>query len=92
MSDTARQQPCNHTNSRPTVKRGSSGTAVRQAQCYLNFAMTGDNLVEDGSFGPVTEAATRRFQTCAEITVDGVIGAQTWSFLTFWANSTEHVC
>lgn len=89
---TESQQPCRHTNSRPTLRRGSSGTAVRQAQCYLNHAMTGDNLAEDGDFGPVTDAATRRFQGCAEITVDGIVGAQTWSFLTFWANSTEYAC
>jgi peptidoglycan hydrolase-like protein with peptidoglycan-binding domain len=85
-------QICNHTKSRPTVKRGSSGTAVRQAQCYLNNSLTGQRLAEDGIFGPVTEAATRRFQQCADITVDGVIGAQTWSHLTFWANSPDFVC
>lgn len=92
MTETLRQQPCTHTNKRPTLKRGSTGAAVRQAQCYLNFSLTGKDLVEDGSFGPVTEAATRRFQQCADIVVDGVIGAQTWSFLTFWANSPDHVC
>ena len=85
-------QPCNHTISRPTIKRGSSGDAVRQAQCYLNLSMKETHLVEDGSFGPVTDAAARRFQKCAKITVDGIIGAQTWSFLTFWANSPDHVC
>lgn len=85
-------QPCNHTISRPTIRRGSSGAAVKQAQCYLNLSMQDTSLVEDGSFGPVTETATRKFQGCAEITVDGVIGAQTWSFLTFWANSPDYVC
>ncbi|MCF6525089.1 peptidoglycan-binding protein [Streptomyces sp. JJ36] len=93
MSTTERrQQPCDHTKSRPTLRRGSEGPPVRQAQCYLNYATTGDDLVQDGVFGPVTEAAARRFQRCAGITVDGVIGAQTWSFLTYWANSAEYVC
>ncbi|MGX1887195.1 peptidoglycan-binding domain-containing protein [Streptomyces sp. NPDC055287] len=45
----------------------------------------------DDSFGTVTEAATKRFQKSAAITVDGIVGAQTWSFLTFWANSPDFV-
>ncbi|WP_144385252.1 peptidoglycan-binding protein [Streptomyces sp. SAJ15] len=83
---------CNHTKTRPTIKRGSSGPAVMQAQCYLNNSLTNTNLATDGVFGPVTEHATHRFQTCADITVDGVIGAQTWSHLAFWANSPDFVC
>lgn len=83
---------CNHTRSRPTVRRGSSGAAVKQAQCYLNNSIRGQRLVQDGIFGPVTDAATRKFQQCADITVDGIIGAQTWSHLTFWANSSDFVC
>lgn len=83
---------CNQTIQRPTLKIGSSGSAVRQAQCYLNNSMTGPKLAVDGNFGPVTSAATKRFQQCAGIVVDGTIGAQTWSFLVFWANSTANVC
>ncbi|MFB7466116.1 peptidoglycan-binding protein [Streptomyces sp. NPDC056224] len=83
---------CNYTINRPTIKFGSSGRAVKQAQCYLNRAMSEANLAEDGKFGPVTNAATRRFQSCAGITVDGIIGAQTWSSLVFWANGSDFVC
>ncbi|MFH7598504.1 peptidoglycan-binding domain-containing protein [Streptomyces racemochromogenes] len=83
---------CDYTLRRPTIKRGSSGSAVQQAQCYLNHAMRGADLDEDGNFGPVTDAATRRFQRCAGIVVDGVIGAQTWSSLVFWANTSDYVC
>lgn len=83
---------CNYTIKRPTLRTGSAGSAVQQAQCYLNNAMTGRNLDEDGDFGPVTNSATLRFQRCAGITVDGTVGAQTWSFLVFWANSTGSVC
>ncbi|GHF78263.1 hypothetical protein GCM10018783_55610 [Streptomyces griseosporeus] len=83
---------CNYTNQRPTLKTGSSGRAVQQAQCYLNNAIPGLDLDEDGDFGPVTARATKQFQRCAGITVDGVIAAQTWSFLVFWANSTAEVC
>ncbi|MGW6689560.1 peptidoglycan-binding domain-containing protein [Streptomyces sp. NPDC054961] len=83
---------CHYTINRPTLKLGSSGRAVQQAQCYLNRAMTGTGLAEDGRFGPVTDAATRRFQACAHIVVDGLIGAQTWSSLVFWANGSDFVC
>ncbi|WP_162467070.1 peptidoglycan-binding domain-containing protein [Streptomyces cavernae] len=77
---------CDYTDTRPTLRLGSSGPAVQQAQCYLNQAM-GAGLDEDGDFGPVTQSATQDFQRCAGIVVDGRIGAQTWSFLSFWANA-----
>jgi peptidoglycan hydrolase-like protein with peptidoglycan-binding domain len=77
---------CDFTDSRPSLSLGSSGAAVRQAQCYLNQA-TGAGLDEDGDFGRITQSATRAFQQCAGIVVDGRIGAQTWSFLSFWANA-----
>lgn len=77
---------CDFTDSRPSLQLGSSGAAVRQAQCYLNQAI-GAGLDEDGDFGRLTQAATRDFQRCAAIVVDGRIGAQTWSFLSFWANA-----
>ncbi|WP_390898494.1 peptidoglycan-binding domain-containing protein [Streptomyces fulvoviolaceus] len=77
---------CNYTDSRPSLRLGSSGPAVQQAQCYLNQAI-GAGLDEDGDFGGVTQSATEDFQRCADIVVDGRIGAQTWSFLSFWANA-----
>lgn len=83
---------CSHTKARPTIKRGSSGAAVKQAQCYLNSSLSGKGLTVDGVFGPVTDAAVRRFQGCADITVDGLVGAQTWSHLMFWANSPDFTC
>jgi peptidoglycan hydrolase-like protein with peptidoglycan-binding domain len=76
---------CDYTDRRPTLQRGSSGAAVRQAQCYLNQAI-GADLDVDGDFGQETRRATRYFQRCAEIVADGRIGAQSWSFLAFWAN------
>ncbi|MFF4508219.1 peptidoglycan-binding protein [Streptomyces sp. NPDC001401] len=79
---------CYYTNRRPNLHRGSSGRAVAQLQCYLNAAIDA-GLDEDGSFGGVTRGAVRDFQICADITVDGRVGAQTWSFLSFWANSTD---
>ena len=86
-------QPCSYTRTRPTLKKGSQGDAVKQAQCYLNLSVDAEKkLAEDGDFGSLTDAATRKFQECADITVDGVVGAQTWSFLTYWANSPNYVC
>jgi hypothetical protein len=79
---------CNYTKRRPSLQQGSSGRAVQQAQCYLNQAI-GADLDEDGDFGRLTESATEDFQQCADIVVDGRIGAQTWSFLSFWANSPD---
>ncbi|MGW3036385.1 peptidoglycan-binding domain-containing protein [Streptomyces sp. NPDC001178] len=79
---------CNYTDSRPSLRLGASGPAVQQAQCYLNQAI-GAGLDEDGDFGQVTKSATVDFQRCADIIVDGRIGAQTWSFLSFWANAPD---
>lgn len=87
---------CNFTTSRPTISQGSSGAAVKQAQCYLNDSLnpaTHTPLSVDGSFGPLTNTAVRTFQGCAHITVDGIVGPQTWSFLQTWANNTtNYIC
>ncbi|MFE8959450.1 peptidoglycan-binding domain-containing protein [Streptomyces iakyrus] len=77
---------CDFTINRPSLRLGSSGAAVQQAQCYLNQAIDA-GLDQDGDFGQITQSATRAFQRCAGIVVDGRIGAQTWSFLSFWANA-----
>ncbi|MGW1752526.1 peptidoglycan-binding domain-containing protein [Streptomyces sp. NPDC002092] len=79
---------CYDTNRRPNLRQGSSGQAVAQLQCYLNNAID-SGLAEDGRFGGATRAAVLNFQQCADITADGRVGAQTWSFLSFWANSPD---
>lgn len=38
-------------------------------------------LVADGKFGPLTEAAVRGFQIFVNIRVDGIVGPQTWSHI-----------
>lgn len=83
---------CLYTTAQPEIQEGSSGPAVQKAQCYLNLALSSGPIPEDGDFGPVTDDATRRFQACAGLTVDGLIGPQTWPELIFWANSGAYVC
>ena len=61
----------------PLLRRGSSGTAVRQLQEALAEAGHDPGPV-DGEFGPATEAAVRAFQQEKGIAVDGVVGDITW--------------
>jgi peptidoglycan hydrolase-like protein with peptidoglycan-binding domain len=56
------------------------------------LSLDDEGIPEDGDFGPVTEAATKRFQSCAGITVDGLIGPETWTYLTYWAGSSTYLC
>lgn len=64
----------------PTVARGNTGEAVRQAQRALR--RNPDVVLEvDGIFGASTENATRRFQQANGITGTGVIDGATWKAL-----------
>src|SRR3954469_19868659 len=61
----------------PLLKRGSSGTAVRQLQEALKEAGHDPGPI-DGEFGSGTEAAGRALQQEKGITVDGIVGDITW--------------
>ncbi|MFD0556988.1 peptidoglycan hydrolase-like protein with peptidoglycan-binding domain [Stackebrandtia endophytica] len=63
----------------PTLKSGSSGVAVVTLQHFLNANNAG--LAADGQFGPATNTAVRNFQSAKGLSVDGVVGPQTWSAL-----------
>lgn len=63
----------------PIVQNGSTGEAVKLAQEALNAK--GATLTVDGSFGPLTHEAAVEFQQTNGLTVDGVIGPQTWGSL-----------
>lgn len=58
-----------------TLRRGSSGPTVVVLQRMLG-------IPDDGKFGPGTDAAVRAFQARKGLTVDGVVGPQTWGALT----------
>lgn len=58
------------------VKKGDSGAQVSQVQRKVSGKGKG-KLKIDGKFGPKTEAAVRRYQRKAGITVDGIVGPET---------------
>ncbi len=59
-----------------TLRRGSAGSKVRLWQQALNL-IANARLVEDGHFGPSTQAKTYDFQRYFGIQQDGVVGPQT---------------
>ena len=67
------------------LRRGSTGTAVRELQFYLYLMSAYEPSIPavsiDGSFGAATEAAVQAYQRFAGLTVDGVVGRTTWSSL-----------
>jgi phosphatidylserine/phosphatidylglycerophosphate/cardiolipin synthase-like enzyme/subtilisin family serine protease len=87
---------------RPTLRRGSRGEAVREAQTKLNLIHAHDQqqggtgladcpLAVDGAFGQHTHHATVAFQRVAfpdqPKEWDGVIGPRTWAKLDAFARS-----
>jgi V8-like Glu-specific endopeptidase len=72
---------------RPLLRSGSQGASVRELQYRLNIwiAITPAAglfaLAVDSQFGPRTLQAVRAFQQAAGLTVDGMVGPQTWSRL-----------
>jgi murein DD-endopeptidase MepM/ murein hydrolase activator NlpD len=67
-------------DNRPTLRQGSRGQSVRELQSLLKSKGFDPGPV-DGEFGPKTAAAVRRFQQAAGITVDAIVGPQTWGKL-----------
>ena len=68
--------------SHPTLKRGSKGASVKELQQLL--IKKGYKLPKygaDGDFGNETLEAVKKFQKDKGLTVDGIVGAQTWSKL-----------
>lgn len=61
----------------PTLRRGSSGDAVKTLQTKLNFIGYDCGIV-DGIFGANTERALKSLQDNAGIGADGICGAISW--------------
>ena len=61
---------------------GASGDAVRAVQQFGLVRSPGDTeLVVDGSYGPATKERVEFFQESWGLTLDGIAGPETWSFL-----------
>ena len=63
-----------------TIRYGSSGNDVKKLQEKLNSA--GYKLEVDGQFGSKTQSAVRDYQKKNGLTVDGIVGTNTWGSLT----------
>jgi hypothetical protein len=66
--------------SRPVLKRGSEGPAVRRLQRALTAALPGTVPVR-GHFGPGTVAKVARYQASRGLRVSGVVTPGTWHAL-----------
>jgi peptidoglycan hydrolase-like protein with peptidoglycan-binding domain len=67
----------------PVLSLNSKGPDVTVLQYLLRAARTDwKTLSADGVYGPRTQATVETFQDVASITVDGVVGPQTWEKLT----------
>ena len=71
--------------SEPVLRNGSTGLPVRRLQSRMSAFKSEpdggfpfDTGGVDGRFGPKTEAAVKVLQQQRGITVDGVVGRQTW--------------
>lgn len=63
---------------RPTMKKGSKGAAVQQLQHDLK-ELGYDCGEIDGVFGAMTAAAVRCFQADHKLTIDAIVGVNTWA-------------
>lgn len=67
---------------KPTLRRGDKGEYVKQAQqALISQGYSCGATGVDGDFGRNTEAAVKAFQKAHGLTVDGVIGKNTWNAL-----------
>ena len=63
------------------VQQGSNGDAVRAVQSQMHSRGGGAAIAVDGVFGSMTNDAVRAFQALTGMTVDGIVGPQTWNYL-----------
>ena len=76
----------------PILSEGSSGAVVESLQRVLTNGAPGEWGTTpqgiDGNFGPHTKASVDAFQVWGGVTVDGVVGDQTWSVSLHAASAT----
>lgn len=65
-----------------TIKLGSKGDTVKKLQQLLN-------ITADGEFGIKTDKAVREFQIKNKLTVDGIVGNNTWKALGIIENTSK---
>ncbi|MFE7380191.1 peptidoglycan-binding protein [Streptomyces zhihengii] len=63
----------------PSLREGHAGSHVRGLQTLLNKHSAG--IAVDGSFGAVTDSATRAYQRANRLVADGLAGPVTWEAL-----------
>jgi peptidoglycan hydrolase-like protein with peptidoglycan-binding domain len=65
-------------------------TVVKHLQLMLNQRGGFPILIEDGDFGSSTEASVKHYQQNENLTIDGIVGRQTWtSLLSKWLLQSE---
>lgn len=68
----------------------SGPTVVKHLQLMLNERGGHPVLVEDSVFGSTTETSVKHYQQNENLTVDGIVGKQTWtSLLSKWLLQSE---
>ena len=68
----------NGTIPKPTLKKGSKGTSVKDLQRFLNWYLSG-KLEVDGEFGRKTESALKNFQKRESLVKDGIYGEKSYA-------------
>src|SRR5262245_49019148 len=66
--------------SEPVLRSGSTGLPVRRAQNRMSLVGFDVGGV-DGRYGAKTESAVKDLQQRFQVTVDGVVGSQTWGII-----------
>ncbi|MEV4225985.1 peptidoglycan-binding domain-containing protein, partial [Streptomyces bobili] len=73
---------CTHYSGSGRTRQGDTGKRVLQVQCMLSKRGYGiGDSGADGIFGSGTETAVRGFQSDKGLTVDGIVGHDTWTAL-----------
>lgn len=69
-------------NALPTIRKGDKGSRVKAVQALLiGYGYDLSPYGADGSFGSLTETRVKEYQSKNGLTVDGVVGVNTWNKL-----------